>query len=223
MKNFLEKINTHEQKYINLLRNDFRTVFEEYNIDVVTIDSLFKKITEAYQSKERNYHNLKHIEHLLSFLKERQAEIKNWQDVQLAVWFHDVIYNTKATDNEIQSAQLAKNELTLLGIPNDSITHVEKLIHTTITHQPIDGDSDSEFFLDADLSILGLSEKEYDKYAENIRKEYSWVSKDKYTAGRKNVLENFLARPRIYFTKDAHSKLDTQARINIQREISQLK
>ena len=69
---------------------------------------------------------------------------------------------------------------------------------------------------------LICDEEDYDKYAAKIRKEYSWVPDDQYRIGRKKVLQDFLNRPRIYFTERAGKELEQQARVNIEREIARL-
>ena len=67
----------------------------------------------------------------MSFLKENELEIKDINGVKLAAWFHDVVYDTAAKDNEDQSAQYAQNYLDQLGIPKEIIEHVVALILAT--------------------------------------------------------------------------------------------
>lgn len=214
---------TPEQEILELLRKEFRGIFEGLAINTGAVDALFKKVTDAYRAEERVYHTLDHIEHLLSFLKSQQSEIKDRRAVQLAAWFHDAIYDTKANDNEEQSAQLARSELKQLGLSEEIISHVERLVRATAKHRVIESDDDSAVFLDGDLSILGADDKEYDEYAAKIRQEYSWVPDEQYREGRKRILENFVARPRIYYTGSAHANLGARARNNLQREIERLK
>lgn len=199
---------------------DFCGIFDESK--KVEATELFKKIAEEYQAENRKYHNFEHIEKMIAFLQVYEQEIKDGAGIRFAVYFHDVVYDTKAKDNEEQSAQYAQNYLTRLGIPDTIVVHVLDLIHATTRHEVIDGDTDSAIFLDADLAILGSSAEEYDKYATKIRQEYAWVPDDQYRTGRKIVLENFLNRPRIYFTDKAYKELEQRARINIKRELARL-
>ena len=77
-------------------------------------------------------------------------------------------------------------------------------------------------FLDADLSVLGQTEK-YDEYAWAIWKEYEFIGRDKYLEGRPAVLERMLTqREHLYFNKDIRLKLETPARTNVQGEIKKL-
>lgn len=78
---------------------------------------------------------------------------------------------------------------------------MSELILLTQRHQvdSNDIDIDGQILLDADLGILGSDWSKYRLYAQNIRREYSWVSDDNYILARKAILEKFLARPQIYF------------------------
>ena len=97
------------------------------------------------------------------------------------------------------------------------------LIMMSAEHQLYDAtDTDGAFFLDMDLSILGVEWCAYDQYAQAIRQEYAHVSVADYQAGRTTVLKELLAHSRLYLTDYYHQRLQMQARENIQREISLL-
>ena len=95
---------------------------------------------------------------------------------------------------------------------------VASLIRKTKTHDAGD-DPDAQVLLDADLAILGTAEPAYRDYAERIRQEYAWVPEADYCQGRRQVLENFLGRPKIFHFL---SQLEDPARRNIAAEISRL-
>lgn len=216
----LESLSAPENTKLEVLRENFCGIFGENK--KAEAEELFKKIAEEYQAETREYHNFEHIEKMLAFLQMYEQEINDGMGIKLAAYFHDIVYDTKAKDNEEQSAQYAQNYLTRLGIPEDVVSHILALIRATIKHEVIENDTDSAIFLDADLAILGSSEEYYDKYAAKIRKEYSWVPDDQYRIGRKNILQGFLNRPKIYFTERAGKELEQQARANIEREIVRL-
>jgi len=215
-----ESLPTSENPRIEVLRENFCGIFDESKR--TEAKELFKKIAEEYQAETREYHNFEHIEKMLAFLQAYEQEIKDGVGIKLAAYFHDIVYDTKAKDNEEQSAQYAQNYLTQLGIPEDVVSHVLALIRATVKHEIIENDTDSAIFLDADLAILGSGEENYDEYAAKIRQEYSWVPDEQYHAGRKMVLESFLKKPRIFFTERAGKDLEEQARKNIERELVRL-
>lgn len=220
MSDLFEKQPIIEKTKIEKLQEKFCDIFDK--IKKVEAIKLFKLICKEYQSEKRIYHNLEHIEKLLNFIENYEKEIQDEKGLKLAVWFHDVIYNTQAKDNEEQSADYAKNYLEKLDFSKETVEHVVALIMSTKKHETIENDIDSGILLDGDLAILGSNEKEYDKYATKIREEYAWVLDKEYKEGRIKVLKKFLERPKIYFTEKAEKELEQQARINIEREIKQL-
>jgi predicted metal-dependent HD superfamily phosphohydrolase len=192
-----------------------------YELD--RVDPVFELLVTAYTQPDRHYHNLHHIEHLLTILAPfNQGKLRDPMAVFLAIWFHDFVYDPQLVDNEIQSAKAARELLTNLGGSIDLIGHVEQLILATQGHRASPEDFDKCVFLDADLAILGADPIAYQVYARSIRLEYSWVSDAAYRAGRIQVLESFLQRDRLYYTDLLFNELESLARHNIHQEIANL-
>jgi predicted metal-dependent HD superfamily phosphohydrolase len=171
----------------------------------------------------RYYHDQSHINSLLrefNELKEKQL-LEHPNELELAIYAHDVIYDAKAKDNESQSANWICSLLERSGVDKNKAERVRSLIEAS-DHKNPPKDNDSAYFLDIDLSIFGKTEEVYDKYAEAIRKEYSWVSEEDYRKGRSQVLRHFLAREKIYYTEFFRNKYEYQARINLERELISL-
>jgi predicted metal-dependent HD superfamily phosphohydrolase len=186
------------------------------------IDLLFGRLVNAYNKPDRYYHNLNHINHFLTTIERFKLELHDPVAVKLAAWFHDFVYDPQASDNESQSAELAKELLTTLNISASTIDRVQQLILATQGHQIDPDDVDRCIFLDADLAILGTSPTQYQDYARSIRQEYSWVPDSDYKTGRTKVLESFLQRDRLYCTDLLFSELESIARFNMSQEISEL-
>jgi len=93
------------------------------------------------------------------------------------------------------------------------------MIESTHKHKPILAASDNKYFLDMDLSILGVSPKIYVGYVRKIRQEYSILPTRKFDEGRKAFLIEFLKRPRIFYTDLYFNQFEAQARENMEREI----
>jgi predicted metal-dependent HD superfamily phosphohydrolase len=179
-------------------------------------------LVAAYSTPGRYYHTLKHLDGVLSTIEILQGYTNNLAAVQLAAWFHDVVYDTEAQDNEERSADYAFDLLSNLAIPESTITTVTRLILDTKNHQAAMDDYDSQVLLDADLAILATDSVEYKEYAHAIRQEYGWVADADYITGRQQVLERFLVRSRIYFTPLMSEFAEPSARGNIQGEIQSL-
>lgn len=174
----------------------------------------FDRLAAAYQAPTRHYHILRHIEHLLHLVD--QAPLHDAVAVELAVWFHDAVYNALKSDNEA----LAFLRGSALAPARQQ--RVAFLIERTADHtrpQPPDN-ADLLYFLDADLSILGAPEAEYWAYARHVRREYRLVPDLLYRPGRRKVLAKMLAAPVLYRTPALRDQYDAPARRNLQAELA---
>jgi predicted metal-dependent HD superfamily phosphohydrolase len=159
-----------------------------------------------YAEPHRKYHTLEHIEHCLAEFDPRQA--REPEAVELAIWFHDAVYDTKAHDNEEKSA-----ELLLSLIPE--ATRAAELVLVTKHHRA--STPDEALLVDIDLAILGQPEERFDRYERQIREEYAWVPEPIFRQKRGEILEGFLARPFIYQTEPFRAKYEAAARANLSR------
>lgn len=200
----------------------WETLLIQFSVSKALIAKSFADIVLYYGESGRYYHNLSHIQHVLEVLDELQPLAEDFSAIQLAAWFHDIIYNTRTPDNEIQSAVHAESVLMNLSIPIDTIRKVTQMILATAKHMNPTNDPDTYLLLDADLAILGGDETAFKAYCEAIRKEYEWVAGSEYRSNRIKVLERFLERPRIYHTPPLYERLEAQARKNLLAEIGRL-
>ncbi|MDZ8080596.1 MAG: hypothetical protein RMX35_16195 [Nostoc sp. DcaGUA01] len=205
-----------------ILFANWQRTLQPFGVDEVAADKAFNHLVTAYSSSDRHYHTLKHIHHVLNTIEVLQGYTNNLTAVQFAAWFHDVVYDTQAEDNEQKSADYALELLSNLGISETITATVANLILNTKEHQAAVDDFDSQVLLDADLAIFAASPVDYAEYAYGIRKEYDWVSKTEYITGRRQVLERFVKRSHIYFTPLMLEFAEPFARSNIQEEIKYL-
>ena len=182
-------------------------------------DILWKNFVALYSEDNRHYHDLAHIEDCLTKLDHWPSHLSNTMrdTIELAIWFHDIIYDTRRADNEESSAALATHYLR--GHPLATDCHA--LILAT-RHKQTEGMRAEEIMCDIDLSILGAKPEKYQRYAKNIRSEYSWVETEEYAEARSRVLSNFLKREKLFQTAYAIGRWEKQARINIQEEREKL-
>ena len=174
-------------------------------------------IAESYSKNQLAYHNLQHIADCLSKFRAAQHLAEDPVAIEVALWFHDIVYDPKAADNEEQSAHVAARFL----LDSPLASKVTQLILDT-SHRGKPQSNDGRLICDIDLSILGSDPESYRAYAEAIRKEYSWVSPADYTLGRSKVLQNFLKRESLYSLPYFEKKYDQQARVNLQQELQLL-
>lgn len=208
--------------YRAIASTKFHSLLAPFGVNPVISQQIFTDIAKAYSSAERHYHNLTHILQVLQIIDEMRLQAENPTALEFAAWFHDIIYDPKAKNNEEKSAEYATNILKFIKIPSSTIDKVAQIILATKNHQAADNDIDINIFLDADLSILGVSSSNYHVYSQAIKKEYSWLSESDYILGRIQVLQKFLQRERIYFTAQIFEVREMKARQNIQAEIESL-
>jgi predicted metal-dependent HD superfamily phosphohydrolase len=207
------------KNFTNILFSNWKHTLQPLGIDQIAAEKVFTKLVAAYSTPGRHYHTLKHIHHVLSTIETLETYAKDLAAVQLAAWFHDVIYETQAQDNEERSADYACELLSSLGISVSIIATVTRLILNTKHHQAAIDDCDNQVLLDADLAILAANPVQYREYANAIRQEYAWVPEAKYILGRRQILEQFLQRQRIYFTDLMFEVAEQFARSNLKEEI----
>jgi len=204
-----------------LLRKQFILIAESYCDYQPLIISCWNQIEKAYTQRKRYYHNLQHLEDLLAQLETVRDNIGNWDIVLFALFYHDVVYNTLRQDNEEKSALLSVQKMEQLGIPPHEVAQCRDMILATKKHD-LSPDNDTNYFTDADLSILGREWSDYEIYYKKVRKEYRLYPDLVYKPGRKKVLQHFLQKDRIFKTAFFHDKYEAQARYNLQRESDSL-
>src|SRR5581483_3578417 len=80
-------------------------------------DATFAELAAAYSAPGRYYHTFEHIAEMLGLLQIHHRRAADPTTVQLAVWFHDAVYDSRRSDNEARSADLAADRLRAWGLP----------------------------------------------------------------------------------------------------------
>lgn len=185
------------------------------------LEQCFLIITEHYTNSNRHYHNLKHIENLITQIGPLSiSEDHKLILINVAV-FHDVIYKAGRKDNEHKSAEFAGYWLPKLNLGAFETQLICDIIRATNTHQS--SDFLTQLFLDIDLSILGVNEEDYYEYTVHIQKEHFQIPKCLYSIGRKRFLKKMLAREVIFATPVYYDHFENKARKNLENELNSLK
>ncbi len=204
-----------------MLKETFINLVSKYTNSQYVKNDLWFDIEKRHSVKRRHYHTLNHLENVLLELLPLRKEIKNWDVILFALYYHDIIYNSLKSDNEKKSAEHAEIKLKELSISKAEIDLCKQHILATKSHQLL-ANSDTNYFTDADLSILGANWVTYNLYFENVRKEYALFPSFIYRKGRKKMLNHFLEMERIFKTDYFYTKYEVQAKKNLQKEIELL-
>ena len=184
-------------------------------------EEAFADLLVRYSEPHRAYHTLQHIRECFVGFDQARSALKEPGCVAAALWFHDAIYDTHASDNEARSADLARNVLRAAGVAPGAIDRIAAMILDT-RHDASPAAGDPALLVDIDLGILGASPERFAEYEKQVRREYDWVEDGRFRATRRRILEGFLARPRIYGSDVFSSKLELRARGNLLKSIADL-
>ncbi|MGD0191347.1 MAG: N-methyl-D-aspartate receptor NMDAR2C subunit [Rhizomicrobium sp.] len=171
-----------------------------------------------YSEPHRSYHTLQHLEECFGWLEQTRALAEHPGEVAFALFFHDAIYDTHASDNEQLSAELAAGVLDEYVRGDADPERVRALIMAT-KHDGVPVGPDACLLVDVDLSILGAAPERFDEYEQQVRREYAWVAPDAFRTGRRKILEQFLSRPSIYSAPFFAERLEAAARSNLKRSL----
>lgn len=180
---------------------------------------VLEALLAAYREPQRYYHTLQHLEECFAGFDDLSGLALHPAEVELALWFHDAIYDTRRRDNEERSAQWARELIAPLSA--ESAGRVCGLVMAT-RHEAVPQGIDAQIVVDVDLSILGAPAERFDEYELQVRREYAWLPLPVYQRERRTLLEAFLARPRLFNTMEFVSRYEERARANLARALARL-
>lgn len=182
----------------------------------------FDRLRAAYHEPQRHYHDLRHIAECLAEFSLVREQTVGAAGIELALWFHDVVYDPRSSANEVRSADLAEQCLHELGGPAELADAVRLLVLATQKHDASLHPS-AGVMVDVDLSIFGKPTERFREYEAQIRREYDWVPTEVFNPKRAEILEGFLQRERIFNTETFSRRYEATARENLEGSIEKLR
>jgi predicted metal-dependent HD superfamily phosphohydrolase len=183
---------------------------------------VFEEILRRWQEPHRSYHGLDHLQDCLARLDETSATVQERDLAEVALWYHDAVYQPGASDNEARSAELARAALLGGGVTKEIADEVARLVQAT-DHTVVPEDPAAALVCDVDLSILGRPADEFAEYEQRIRHEYRHVPESLYRAGRSRVLTRLSGRDPLFLTLHFRSRFEAPARRNLARALQVLR
>jgi predicted metal-dependent HD superfamily phosphohydrolase len=186
---------------------------------------LYQALEQSYAHPPRAYHHLGHVADVLTLAAEA-PRYRNWPAVELAILFHDAVYEAGAADNERRSADLCR--ALVPEVAEARAPHVDQacaLILLTARHAQLaraELTDDARHFLDADLAILGADAARFRAYDDAIRSEHAHLDDVTYTLGRAAFLKRMLALPSIFMSDAFYQRYEQRARANLLDALAQL-
>lgn len=181
---------------------------------------LLAELETRYGEPWRHYHTWPHV--LVCFEARDALAAPSSVAVELAMLFHDAVYEPLAHDNEEASAALLGSAGERFGLDAAAIPRARAIILATKHADAIVTDPETALMLDADLSILGSDPDTFADYERAVRKEYSMVDDAAWKAGRARILQSFLDRSVLYATERGRVLWDAPARANLRASLRAL-
>jgi predicted metal-dependent HD superfamily phosphohydrolase len=197
-------------------------LLDRWNDTLPRQQELGENLLVRYSEPHRRYHTTKHLLQVLTMI-DQLADDHDLFLVRLAAWYHDAIYAVPAgqISNEEASARLALRELSRVGLEQEDLNQVARLVRLTETHLPGSRDPEGELLCDADLAILASEPADYADYVAAVRAEYAKVPEEEFLTGRLAVLTD-LAEHEIFRTAKGR-QLSDAAHSNLAAEINVLR
>lgn len=180
------------------------------------------KLQRAYQEAQRKYHTTQHLLECIDLFEKNFRLTEHPGEVEMAIWFHDAIYETQKNSplsNEEQSALYAVDSLRCLK--PESLDRISRMILST-SHSVKPATNDEKLLLDIDLSILGAHPNRFKEYEAQIREEYSFVEPSLFKEKRLEILKMFHAKEKIFNLHVFDMEFGNQAKENLAESIRQL-
>ena len=202
-------------------------------IDTQTLDEIWQQVWQtltpnqampdlqavlnAYAEPQRHYHTTQHLQECLLWWQRCQNHMQAPAEVALALFYHDIVYDPKRSDNELQSANTLLAHLQPY-LPSDSTERIYRWILATAHHSSPapPTDDDVKWVLDIDLGILSADAERFQEYERQIRMEYRHVPLLIYRCKRRQVLRDFAQAPHLYHTDYFRNQLERAAKANLQ-------
>jgi dimethylargininase len=181
----------------------------------------FDALLARYAAPQRHYHTAQHLAEVFGHWDRVRTDAVRPAEAELALWYHDAIYDPQRSDNEAASAALARDAIVASGLGQEVAARVEALILAT-RHDGAPAPGDAALVVDVDLAILGERESRFDEYERQVREEYAWVPGFIFRRKRAEVLRLFLARPAIYSSAEMRAWGEARARANLARSLARL-
>lgn len=181
---------------------------------------LYQELRAHYSEPGRSYHTPKHVQFCLSHFDEVR-DLLQWPDsVELAIWYHDIIYDPRADDNERRSADYFRRHAGP-SLEDALVRRVVQLIIAT-EHREVPDDPDEAFMVDIDLASFARPWRDFCSDSDRVRAEFPQMGDAEFTRGQARFLQSLLDREHFYATAFFQERYEAMARSNVSRRLASM-
>lgn len=221
----------------------FTALVERLGGDSARSPEAFERLVAAWSAPERRYHDREHLLDCLRELDTLRAAAASSTDAasatgaaiatavaaataadiadiaELALWYHDAIYEPGARNSEDESARLLLETAHAVRIPAAHARAAAACVRAT-AHGAEGGAPSApmapciDLVLDIDLSILGRDALRFLEFEYAVAEEYARVPRAQFILARGRFLQALLAAP-IYRTPHFRARYEQRARANL--------
>ncbi len=194
----------------------FQTLWRDCLLPNAIDDStaIYQQLVASYSEPQRVYHTLNHIEACLEVFDEAVSTLDDPNAVELSIWFHDVIFELCAKNNEQRSADHFM-EITDGIFDNALRNKVYHYIMATLHCGSEITDADSKVVVDIDLFSFALPWPDFLRDSDNVHREACHMSDEEFYQRQTGFQQTLLDRPRFFQSDYFYKKYENQARRNL--------
>ena len=93
--------------------------------------ALLNALLERYAEPHRHYHTLQHLDACFAHFDAVRHQAVHPEEVELALWFHDAVYEIRDPTNETKSADWARDATLAAWADPDAAHRVHALVMAT--------------------------------------------------------------------------------------------
>ena len=182
--------------------------------------TVFADLRRRYDEPFRQYHNLRHILDCLRLCDEIGPLLVDRDAVEIALWFHDAVYDRGASTNELRSAELflSVSAGASFMFRHRVCDHILATRHSTTVRDP-----DRRFLVDIDLSGFGAPWDEFMRNGALLREECCDQDDVRYHFGQVAFLSRLQERRHFFATDYFRARYEATARDNLRRVLADLR
>jgi predicted metal-dependent HD superfamily phosphohydrolase len=214
---------SHEENLL-FLRTRWKALMDRLRVPDSLMEGQYQFLEEHYSEAQRAYHTLSHVRRMLELMdtlrdyREFKGKV-DWDALEWAIIFHDVVYNigAKSSENEKKSLKASRIAARLARLPHEFIQKTSEYIMATAQTSPPQS-LGAKLMSDLDLSSFAVPSSYYFRYGQQVLDEDTHVIPEKEHLRKLLGFMNLLTgRPRIFFTNYFFDRYEDQARANIEK------
>jgi len=169
----------------------------------------------------RRYHTPVHVLGAFGWTQRVGFDLTDAEE--LALWFHDAIYDAQAPpgQNEVASAKWMRWIVAKAGVPAAFARHAADAIAWTGYHLEEEVPREFQRVMDLDLAGLAAPTDVFRRQSEAVQAEMAHLSTEQFQRGTIDFFRKLLARKHLYRSRTLAS-LEPIARQNLEQEIERL-